>query len=226
MDHTQENEMRENTQNGNKAVIWDLDGTLLDSYDVIVTSLYKTFREFGIELDKDEIHKKIIGKTVVDLFAEITDQYEIDLDAVRQRNAEISDAVKLEIKPVRHAAEILTFIRDCHIPNYVFTHRGASTEIVLKNTGLYDYFDEIVTGRDGFGRKPDPSALNYLVRKYSLDPDQTYYAGDRSIDVDCAVNAGVKSILYMPEDSVTQPTGRETFIVKDLLEIEDILLRA
>ena len=46
------------------AFIWDLDGTLLDSYGIIVSSLYQAYREFGVELDKEEIHREVISFSV------------------------------------------------------------------------------------------------------------------------------------------------------------------
>ena len=42
------------------AFVWDLDGTLLDSYEVIVSSLYRTYRELGVELKKEEILKDLL----------------------------------------------------------------------------------------------------------------------------------------------------------------------
>ena len=56
-----------------------------------------------------------------------------------------------------------------------------------------------------------------------MDRDNTFYVGDRTLDIACAVNAGIKSVLYLPEDSYAVPDGRQTFIVKDLLDIRDIL---
>ena len=58
---------------------------------------------------------------------------------------------------------------------------------------------------------------------YNLDRENTYYVGDRSLDIECAENAGTKSILYLPENSAASPTGKETFVVKDLLDIQDIV---
>lgn len=206
------------------AFIWDLDGTLLDSYGVIVSSLFKTFREFNIELDKEKLYKEIIAKSVGDYFLKMEKETGIGVDQMKEKNSAISEREKLNIKPIAHAAEILSWLKEQDIPNYVFTHRGSTTEAVLKNTGLYQYFDDIVTGKDGFGRKPDPSAVNYLIRKHDLDKERTFYVGDRTIDVLCAVNAGIMSILYLPENSVAAATGMETYIVKDLLEIKDIAL--
>ena len=208
---------------GKRAFIWDLDGTLLDSYQVIVPALYEAYLEFGLELDKKRILKEIITGTVNEFVSKVEKESGIAYDSVRGRMSEISDREKLNIKPIRNAAEILDWLKERGIPNYVFTHRGDSTEAVLKNTGLYGFFDEIVTGKDGFARKPDPSAINYLVQKYALDRNGTFYVGDRSLDIACANNAGIQSILYLPEDSAAAPTGKETFIVKDLLEIRELV---
>lgn len=207
----------------NWAFIWDLDGTLLDSYGIIVSSLYKTYREFQIELDPAEILREVITDSVGVFITRMENKTGIAFDEAKKRFSEINDSEKLNIRPVKNAAEILSLLQNQGIPNYVFTHKGASTETVLKNIGLYGFFEEIVTGKDGFPRKPDPAAVNYLIQKHKLDPNSTFYVGDRSLDVECAVNAGIKSILFLPEGSAAKPTGKETFIVKDLLEIKDIV---
>ena len=46
--------------------------------------------------------------------------------------------------------------------NFIYTHKGITTLEVLKNNGLIDYFDEIITSDNGFKRKPSPEALRYL----------------------------------------------------------------
>ena len=207
----------------NQAVfIWDLDGTLLDSYDIIVDSLYKTYLEFGTELDKNEIRREVIRYTVGAFITKTEKSTGLQYDAVRKRFSEINDSQKLNIKPMLHAAEILHYLKSQGSRNFVFTHKGKSAEPVLRNTGLYDYFEEIVTGVDGFPKKPDPSALNFLVQKHGLDRNKTFYVGDRRIDIECAVNAKIKSILFLPENNVTEPTGDECYIVSDLLEIKAI----
>ncbi len=207
---------------GKLAFIWDLDGTLLDSYETIVTSVSKTLQEFNISLDREMIYKEIITTSVNDFFYKIEKETGISFESMKEKNSLFHDKEKLTIKPIKNAEEILFWLKARNIPNYVFTHRGISTESVLKNIGIFEYFDDVVTGKDGFPRKPDPSALNYLIQKYKLDKEKTYYVGDRTIDVACADNAGIRSILYLPEESVVRPTGKETCIVKDLLEIKDI----
>lgn len=206
-----------------KTLIWDLDGTILDSYEVIVASLYGTYKEFGVELDKDFILKEVITYSVSAFISKMESQCGFSFDKMKDRYSEIAAMEEDRIKPIEHAKEILEYLKENGARNFVFTHRGNSTNVVLSRLGLIDYFEEIITGKSGFPRKPDPEAINYFVEKYSLNREHTYYVGDRSIDIDCAENAHVKSIMFLPEYSVAKATGHETHIVKDLMDIKDML---
>ena len=205
------------------AFIWDLDGTLIDSYEVMVESLYETYLELGAELDKDVIMDEIKTTSVSDFHRKMEKERGILYDDLKDRYAEISRKNEPRIRAIKNAAEILKFAKDRGIGNFVFTHRGASGPEILKNNGLYEYFDEIASTADGFKRKPDPEGINYLVEKNGLVPEKTFYVGDRTLDIESADNAGIKSILYLPEGSIVKPTGKETYIVGDLLEIKEIV---
>ena len=205
------------------AFIWDLDGTLIDSYGVIVDSLYQIYKEKGFDIDKQEILHDVINESVSYFIMKMEARFGVPFEDLKDRYSIISHNAKNNIKAMKHAKEILKFIKDNNIPNYVFTHRGVTTESVLKNIGIYEYFDEIANSLSGFKRKPDPEGINYFVNKYHLDKNNTYYVGDRPMDILCADNAHVKSIMFMPTGSVAIPTGKETYIVKDLLQIKDII---
>ena len=204
--------------------IWDLDGTLLDSYDIIVNSLCKIYKEkFGIELDKEEVHKEVIRYSVGHFLDRMEKQTGVLFQDLKDRYSQISGEEKLKIKPIKHTKEILDYLKEKGIHSYVFTHRGKSTEPVLRNIGIYDYFDEIITSVESFKRKPDPDAINYLVDKYHLDKNNTYYVGDRSMDIECANNAHVKSIMYLPKGGPGIATGKETYVIEDLLDIKKLI---
>ena len=90
---------------------------------------------------------------------------------------------------------------------------------ILKQTGLASCFTEVVTALSGFPRKPEPDGILYLTEKYRLDKKHCFYVGDRSLDVEAAINAGISSILYLDPASPGRATGKETYLVRDLLEI-------
>lgn len=204
--------------------IWDLDGTLLDSYDVIVDSLCIIYKErFNIDLNKEEVRQEVIRYSVGHFLSRMEKQTGVLFQELKERYSLISGERKLNIKPMKHAIEILEYLKEQGIHSYVFTHRGTSTEPVLRNIGLYDYFDEIITSVDPFKRKPYPDAIIHLINKYHLDKENTYYVGDRSMDMECAKSAGIKGIMYLPKGGYGLKTGKEDYIIEDLLEIRNIV---
>ena len=210
-------------ENMKVVLIWDLDGTLIDSYGVIVSSLYQIYKEKGVDIDKKEILRVCINESVSAFIKQMETKFGIPFDALKDRYSNISHKEVLNIKAMGHAKEILEYLHNKGFENYIFTHRGVTTETVLKNIGIFDYFDYIVNSQDGFARKPDPAGLNYIIEKFNLDRNNTYYVGDRPLDIECANNAYIKSIMFIPKNSPASPTGKETYVVNDLLEIKEII---
>lgn len=207
----------------NKTLIWDLDGTLFDSYDVIVDSLFLTLQENGVQIPKEEIHRFVIEFSIKALFAKISKEYGILPELLQQRYSQISGSRYLQIKPMKHAIAVLEALESKGTFNLVFTHRGKTTIPVLNHLNMSRFFEEVITSQSGFARKPDPEALRYFLEKYTLDRKNTYYVGDRSIDMDCAKNAGISGILFLAPGCVDVSGGSESYVVHDLMEILNII---
>ncbi len=205
------------------AFIWDLDGTLLDSYGVIVPSVCEMLAEKGIDVDPEEVRRFVIARSVKEYLMKMGEERGFDFASSKERYSVITETHMGNIRLMDGAREILDRLSARGIPHYVLTHRGRTTKAVLETVGLDGCFREIVTSLAGFKRKPDPEGLNYLIGKYGLKREETYYVGDRPLDVDCARAAGVKSVLYLPDAELISPSGREDFVVRDLREIENLL---
>ena len=206
-----------------KAIIWDLDGTLFDSYDVIVESICLVFQEFGIPASKDALHQYAIRVSIKALFQSAQEEYGVSAEQLQQRYTQISGSKYLDIKTMKYAIDVLRLLESRGVENYVFTHRGKTTVPVLDNLKMTHFFKEIITSQSGFPRKPDPEAIHYLIDKYGLDPSATCYVGDRRLDMECARNAGIFAVLYLPENSIDVSGGVENYTVKDLLDILDVI---
>ncbi len=203
----------------NTAFIWDLDGTLIDSYDVIVPCLTQTFREFGAPMDPEEIHRYAVQHSAMALMKQAAGRAGRTYDELNTRFGELTEASLKMIPIMPGGREILSFLAPAGAEHYVYTNRGAHSLDILDRLGVTGFFREILTSADGFPRKPAPDAVYYLADKYRLDREHTYYVGDRALDIECAVNAGIGSILYAPEDGYVIPTGKETFVIRSLSEI-------
>lgn len=114
------------------------------------------------------------------------------------------------------AVEILNWTAEQGIQNFVYTHKSDNAFQVLEDLGVRHHFTEILTSDSGFARKPSPEALLFLIEKYGLDKEHTYYIGDRLLDVETAVNAGIRSI-NLQIDGVEK--NRK---IADLREIEQL----
>jgi len=79
--------------------------------------------------------------------------------------------------------------------NYVYTHRGASAREVIALNGMEHLFADYVTSENGFPSKPAPNALQYLMEKHGLKKDECIMIGDRGIDVESGLNAGMNGAL-------------------------------
>ena len=201
------------------AFIWDMDGTLVDSYPAIVPAAREACAAFGLNYSPDYIHEQVIRTSVGTFIEQISAKHGINPDPVKARFNRLNDSRIDAIQAIPKAAETLSSLTFAGHLCFVYTHRGASCEAILKNTGLLPYFTEVVTALNKFPRKPAPDAILYLMEKYSLCPSSCFYVGDRSLDVEAACNAGIGSILYLDPSSPGNATGKETYIVQDLMEI-------
>ena len=206
-----------------KALIWDLDGTLIDSYEVIVSSIMEACRLYGLQMEREQVNEQIILHSVTFYLETLANSAGLPFDGMKARFDRIGAQRTAEIKAIPHAMEALEALKWKGCRHFVYTHRGETTAAILKQIGLTGQFDEIVTSENGFPRKPAPEAILYLLRKYGLDPNATFYVGDRTIDLDCAKNAGIQGILFLPQGSYCVPNGSQNHIVHDLMEIASIL---
>lgn len=205
-----------------KAYIWDLDGTLLDSYGIITESLYETYQESGVAAEREELHRIAIVHSVTKALELLSDETGQDMTSLKERYSAISERMKPDMGTIPGAKEILTTLAEKGCRHYVYTHRGASTESVLRQLSLEGFFTDVVTAKSGFPRKPAPEGLLYLIKKHNLDPQNTFYIGDRTIDMDCAKNAGIGRILFAPPGSYCIPNGSEQYLVEKLSDIAGI----
>jgi HAD superfamily hydrolase (TIGR01509 family) len=201
------------------AFIWDMDGTLVDSYPAIVPAALESLAAFELHSDRETLHRDVIRTSVGDVLETIAAEHGLDPLPLKADFNRRNDSHVSSISAMPHALETLQALQQAGHLNFVYTHRGASCMTILEQNGLVPYFTEIVTALNNFPRKPEPDGILYLIEKYGLDKSRCFYVGDRSLDVEAAINAGIGSILYLDPASPGSATGKETYLIHDLLEI-------
>jgi len=179
------------------AFIWDLDGTLLDSYEAILSGIEETFAQFSIPYDKEQMREFILKFSVQDLFVQVAEERKLDVEVLNQVRAQSLAEKNAQVVLMPGAREMLAWADQAGIQQFVYTHKGDNALTILRDLGLESYFTEILTSQSGFERKPSPEAATYLLDKYQLNHDNTYYIGDRTLDVEFAQNSGIQSINFL-----------------------------
>ena len=183
-----------------RAFIWDLDGTLLDSYDAILAGLEETYASYQLPFDRASIKDYILKHSVQDLLVAVAEEYHLDVTDLNHRRAESLAEKNAQVLLMDGARDVLSWAKDAGIEQFVYTHKGENALVILRDLGLESFFTEILTSQSGFARKPNPEAAIYLMKKYGLHPEKIYYIGDRSLDIDFARNSQIQSINFLTSD--------------------------
>ena len=126
-----------------KTFIWDLDGTLLDSYGVIVSSLHQTLEDLGVPMDESEIRRLATEGSVSDVVRRAAAETGRTFQEIKDRYSAISGGRYREITAMPHAREALEETAALGAVHFVYTHRGTTTVPVLENLGLDRFFREV-----------------------------------------------------------------------------------
>lgn len=178
------------------SLIWDLDGTLIDSYDIIAKNIYLSYKGF-VTLNQNVIRENVIKTSVTQHFIEVAKANNLPLHVLYDNYKRLTDLAQAgDYKLVKNVKDVLEELSAKGYKHYIYTHRDNSTNDILKANGIDHLFVEVVTIDNGFKRKPDSEALDYLINKYSMKKEETYYIGDRQLDVECGINAGIKTVYY------------------------------
>ncbi|WP_233711648.1 HAD hydrolase-like protein [Lederbergia citrisecunda] len=171
-------------------LLWDLDGTIFDTYPAILNSFCSVYEEVhGKSVNKNEA-LRWLKRTSKEAFA-----YFGISEEFRERFKELDHAQAEAESPPFEGIEFILATADV---NVIVTHRTkTSTKELLVKWGLYDYFDEIVSpDDDGFPRKPDVAAYEYVHNKYQLD----WAIGDRALDLIPAKAVGLKTCAFQNDE--------------------------
>ena len=176
--------------------IWDFDGTLFDTYPVIIEDLNLALREFGHGCGFPETMKlMLVNLGHAQRF--YSEKFGLSLEAVAaayERHHERSNR-QLLAKPMEGVREVLEAIQVSGRKNYIFSHRKPEETVTyLEMYGLSGYFAHVIgPGSAGFAVKPAPDAVLYLMERYAMDPEETVMVGDRECDLCSARNAGIRT---------------------------------
>lgn len=184
---------------GIRHFIWDFDGTLFDTYPVIIQNLRNALANFGQDADPVEVMTLMLD-TIPAAQEYYARKFQIPLEELqaaystynRQANAALVAA------PMADARQVLEAICQAGGTHYIFTHRKLDeTCAYLEKYGMRHLFRGIIAPQmPGFAWKPAPDALQHLMKLYGFGPGEAVMVGDRQLDLASGRNAGVATLHF------------------------------
>jgi phosphoglycolate phosphatase len=175
-------------------IVYDFDGTLVDTLDDIALSVNLTLRELGHSLLDKEAVKTCVGNGVFMLMTRaLNGSGEENIDhAVRLFRKHYADHLMDNSEFYPQCRETIEFFSDrkqaiCSNKPEDFVRK------ILAGLDCLDPFSSIIGGDSFKTRKPDPEGLNHLLSRHSLSPDEVVMVGDSTVDIETGKNANVRT---------------------------------
>ena len=180
-----------------KFIIFDLDGTVLDTLESIYLSCnqYLKNHNYPYQYTKDEI-QSFIGRGIINLFKQVIKSEEYTKEQIDEF-IELFNKYQKDAKPYNKVKETLESLHALGYKLFVFSNKADPLVKDIQNNQFKGFaFDGCFGHILSYNPKPDVTLLNkQIIDKYNLDPKDGFYVGDSEVDYQTAINAKLKPIL-------------------------------
>ena len=206
-------------------IVYDVDGTLVDTLDDIALSVNLTLKELGRPLLDKEVVKTCVGSGVVMLMTRALNGSGVE---------DIDHAVALFRKHYgAHLMDNSAFYPNCRETIEFFSNRKQAicsnkpedfVRKILASLDCLHPFPSIIGGDSFKSRKPDPEGLNHLLDQYRLSPNEVVMVGDSAVDIETGKNANVHTcaVTYGMGDLQALKSLKPDWTIKDISELKQL----
>ena len=208
-----------------KAIIFDLDGTLIDSVDDLANSVNYTLGKLDLPLHTTEEIKSFVGDGVQKLIKRSLGQTHMekfdDAFAIFMKHYGTHCTDNTVLYP--EVAETISFLAEKY-SLAVLTNKSATfSHKIITALKIDSYFKEVLGGDSLPTKKPDPAGILYLADKWGLAPDQLVMVGDHATDIEVGQRAGCKTVFI--EGGIGETRGlKPDFVIKSMDELPDLFV--
>ncbi|MCG3420544.1 pyrophosphatase PpaX [Oceanobacillus jordanicus] len=202
-----------------RTILFDLDGTLIDTNELIIASFMHTFSHYGMTYTREEV-VQFNGPPLLDTFQKIApDLAEEMVKTYRAHNLTVHDSY---VTAFPHVTETIAALKEQGLKlGIVSTKMRKGVNMGLTLTGLATYMDTIITLDDVTQAKPHPEPVLKAVQALGADLETTLMVGDNYHDIESGKNAGVKTagVAWSDKGSSFLEGFYPTYMLKDMRDL-------
>ncbi len=190
-------------QNPSFAVIFDMDGVLVDSTKYIWESFNQLVEPMGIHFDETAV-KKYLGNSLRDQVAMWKEDYGVDVgDAIEfsTRAHKIQkELMSTNTKPDENLLKLLQNLKEKNVPMGVGTSSSRARAVnMLAVANIDRYFNALVTAEDVLEHKPNPHIFLEVAKQLGVSSEKCVVIEDATTGIEAAINGNMKSIGFLTE---------------------------
>ena len=181
-----------------KLLIFDLDGTLVNSLDDLADAANHALNMFGYPVHEVEKYKYFVGDGIPKLVERILPENQRSEKNIADVKAEFDSYYMKhyldKTVPYEGIVSLISQLKNDGCKLAVATNKPDEFAQTIVSSLFGDVFDVVIGKRDGADKKPSPGIIFEIIDKLSCDKNNTVMIGDSNVDMFTAENAGISSI--------------------------------
>ena len=211
------------------AVIFDMDGIVVDSEPLTIRSYLQAFEEFGVHVPREEYIRRVVveGSRVSALFRDSGGDPNLWPDVFGRKTEMYVRLVQTEMRMMPGAMELLADLKRSAIPCALGTSAARPTmNIVFERFGLFQYFDVTVTLDEVSSHKPDPEVFLKAADLLQMPPGRCVVIEDAPKGIFAAKAAGMRCVAVPTCLTVNEDLSAADLVVESLEQLDAKSLRS
>lgn len=181
-----------------KGIIFDLDGTLVNSLEDLADAMNNVLSKFNYPTHDLNAYKFFIGNGILNLVRAALPETNRDKQTIAEcfnlMNEIYNNNCTNKTKPYNGIIDLLNEVKSRNMKLAVFSNKADKFTKKIVQSLIPGYFDEVVGLSSEAQKKPNPSGALEISKKLEILPENMMYIGDTGIDMQTANNAGMYAV--------------------------------